>query len=433
VVPRTYARTVRRRFLLLVGLWVAMLLGVAACRPVLVNVAEPGHGVIGTGVIDPPDVSDDGDVVAFLTSDYLTSDDHAGTWDVYARDLRRKDTQLLSVTPSGGQDGCGSINPSISGDGHHVAWSACSGFPDVPPPPGTVGTRVFVKDRGTGTLEQIGIPEHLQLVGGGWGLLDHDGSHIVIGCFPTSGEVPFSACLQDRRTGETVVVARRTDGQIVRAFATPTSISDDGRLVAFLARSADVIAGSSDSRQQLFVRDVVAGVTNRVTIGPTVLSGDLDGRISGDGSAAVVWQTEPPYHIVHKDLLTGAVHRVDQSRCTEVMPSTTYALASISDDGNVVAFQSRSALVPHDTNGLDDVFVWRSGTPCTLQRVSTSAVLRQGDGDSYWPTVNGAGTSVVFVSEATNLVPDDTNGAADAFVVRIAPPWLGPGAALAAE
>ena len=405
------------------GLVTLGVLALVGCHPVLVNIAEPGHGVIGTGVSDLPDLSDDGNVVSFVTSDYLTAEDTEGTWDTYVRDLHRRDTALMSVTPDGGQDPCGVLNPAISGDGRYVAWSACSGYPNTPPPPGTVGTNMFVKDRVTGALEQIGIPEQLQMSGGGFGFLDEDGSHIVIWCSPTPDEVPISVCLQDRRTSDTTVVARRTDGQIVRAFVVPTSISDDGRLVAFVAPFADVVPGSSDTRQQLFVRDVAGGITSPVTIDPSELPGDLDGRISGDGTAAVLWQTAPPYHIVHKDLVTGAVHRVDQAGCRNVAPSPTYALASISDDGDVVTFQSGSeALVPHDTNGHDEVFVWRTRAPCALRRVSLGPGLREGDGDSYWPAVSGDGSTVAFVSAATNMVRDDTNGAADAFVVTLAPP-----------
>jgi hypothetical protein len=56
------------------------LLALVGRHPVLVNVAEPGHGVIGTGVSgDLPDLSDDGNVVSFVTSDYLTAEDHEGT------------------------------------------------------------------------------------------------------------------------------------------------------------------------------------------------------------------------------------------------------------------------------------------------------------------------------------------------------------------
>jgi hypothetical protein len=87
-----------------------------------------------------------------------------------------------------------------------------------------------------------------------------------------------------------------------------------------------------------------------------------------------------------------------------------------------VAFQSGSeALVPHDTNRHDDVFVWRAARPCVLQRVSLGPGLGEGDGHSYWPAVSGDGSTVAFVSEATNMVRDDTNGAPDAFVVRLVP------------
>jgi len=121
-------------------------------------------------------------------------------------------------------------------------------------------------------------------------------------------------------------------------------------------------------------------------------------------------------------LVTGAVHRVAQSGCGDAAPTPDYAWASITDNGDVVAFQSGSDnLVPHDTNGHSDVFVWRAKAPCLLQRVSMGPELREGDGDSYWPAVSGDGSSVAFVSAATNLMRDDTNGAPDVFVVRLAP------------
>jgi hypothetical protein len=370
-------------------------------------------------VNDPPVISDSGRAIAFMTSDFLTADDHDGTWDIYVRDLRRRETALMSVSPAGAQDGCGSDTPQISGDGRYVAYSGCSSQV-VPPPPGTVATSMYVKDRITGALEQIGIPEEAGIVGGGFQFLDYDGSHVAFWCFPAPA-FTVSVCLQDRHTGDTTVVSVRTDGQTVDAFAVPASISDDGRLVAFVAPVADVVPGSTDTRRQLFVRDVVAGVTRQVEIDRAVLPGDLDGRLSGDGTAAVVWQTAPPYHVVHKDLITGAVHRVDRA-ASDVVSPTTYGFATISDDGDVVAFQSSSdTLVPHDTNRHDDVFVWRAAVPWLLQRISIGPGFREGDGDSYWPAVSGDGSSVAFVSQATNLVPDDTNAAADAFVVELGP------------
>jgi hypothetical protein len=423
ILARAYREIVRLRTLGWAGCGALVVLVLASCAPVQVNVAEPGHGFLGTGVSHRPELSDDGDIAAIETADYLTSDDHVGEADVYVRDLRRGDTALASISPAGLQDQCGTLNPSISGNGRFVAWAACSADADLvaPPPPGTVGTRVFVKDRVSGALDQIGIAESLNLAGGGFGFLDRDGSHIVIGCFLRMAGSPNSVCVQDRRTGETTIVSRRNDGQIVPAFAVPTSISDDGNLVAFTAPTAAVVPGSTDSRRQLFVRDVSAGVTKPITIDPSILAGDVDGPISGDGTAAVIMQSQPPYHVVHKDLVTGAVRRVDQSGCVPAPASSTHGFGTISDDGDVVAFESTvDTLVPHDTNGHDDVFVWRASAPCAVQRVSLGALRQQGDGESYWPAISGDGESVAFVSEATNFARVDVPGP-DAFVVKIHP------------
>lgn len=412
--------TGRRTSRLIVALVVVLV--AAGCRPVLVNVPEAGHGVVGTGVSGPAVISDDGRVVAFETSDFLTADDDEGVADVYVRDVGRRRTDLVSRSPGGVQDWCGIRPPHLSGDGRSVAWATCAGYPDVPPPPGTVGTGVVVRDRASGTMEQIGTAEGAGFVAAGFGLLDQDASHVVTWCFPQEPGPPItSACVHDRSTGETTLVSRRADGTLVPGFTVPVSISDDGARVAFTARVDQVVPGAADTRVQLFVRDVRAGTTTPVTIDPSVLAGDVEGRLSGDGTAAVVWQAGAPHHVVHVDLVTGVVRRVDQARCADAGASRA-GWASISDDGDVVAFESSVAgLVPNDTNGVSDVFVWRTAAPCRVQRVSVDVRFRQGDGASYWPEVSGDGATVAFVSEASNLARDDMDGVADAFVVRIGP------------
>ena len=73
-------------------------------------------------------------------------------------------------------------------------------------------------------------------------------------------------------------------------------------------------------------------------------------------------------------------------------------------------------LVPDDTNGVRDVFVSRMSTG-TTERVSVSSTGEQANGESTtYQQLSGDGRFVVFVSAATNLVPDDTNGTTDVFV-----------------
>ena len=55
--------------------------------------------------------------------------------------------------------------------------------------------------------------------------------------------------------------------------------------------------------------------------------------------------------------------------------------------------------------------------------VSVSSSEEQGNGDSQAPSISADGNRIAFASSATNLVPDDTNDAPDAFVRDIAGGW----------
>ncbi len=64
-------------------------------------------------------------------------------------------------------------------------------------------------------------------------------------------------------------------------------------------------------------------------------------------------------------------------------------------------------------NGTEDVFVY-DRVADTTERVSVD--LDGDQGGSYIPSISADGHYVAFVSEASNLVPDDTNGTYDVFV-----------------
>lgn len=88
----------------------------------------------------------------------------------------------------------------------------------------------------------------------------------------------------------------------------------------------------------------------------------------------------------------------------------------VSPGARWVAFESLAGnLLPGDTNGRWDIFV-RDRADGTTYRASVSGAGHQADGNSYMASVSADGRLVAFVSYATNLVPDDTNAAADVFV-----------------
>jgi hypothetical protein len=89
---------------------------------------------------------------------------------------------------------------------------------------------------------------------------------------------------------------------------------------------------------------------------------------------------------------------------------------SISSDGLIVAFISEATnLVPGDTNNAQDVFVHERGTAIT-QRVSVASAGTQGDDDAFSLSLSSNGSVVAFGSYATNLVAGDTNDVIDVFV-----------------
>ncbi len=91
-------------------------------------------------------------------------------------------------------------------------------------------------------------------------------------------------------------------------------------------------------------------------------------------------------------------------------------LAEISADGRFVVFMSDATnLVPGDTNFASDTFV-RDLSTGRLERVSVSSSGAQGNGDSLSATISRDGRYVAFRSAASNLVPGDTNKATDIFV-----------------
>jgi uncharacterized repeat protein (TIGR01451 family) len=97
-------------------------------------------------------------------------------------------------------------------------------------------------------------------------------------------------------------------------------------------------------------------------------------------------------------------------------------LPTVSADGRFVAFASLSDnLVPGDTNGAADIFV-RDRLVGTTERISVSSTGAQANAHSGLldgmggPSISADGRYVAFDSEASNLIKGDTNGAIDVFV-----------------
>src|SRR5438876_794176 len=177
----------------------------------------------------------------------------------------------------------------------------------------------------------------------------------------------------DAQTTERVSVA--SGGTECNGASLSSALSADGRFVAFVSAATDLVAADTNGVSDVYVHDRQTGTTERVSV--------ASGGAQGNGSSGLIGFAFPP---------------------------------ALSADGRFIAFVSFATnLVAGDTNGATDVFVHDRQTG-TTERVSVASGGTQGNAASVGPALSADGRFVAFLSDATNLVAGDTNGATDVFV-----------------
>jgi Tol biopolymer transport system component len=204
-------------------------------------------------------------------------------------------------------------------------------------------------------------------------------------------------------------------------------ISGDGRYIAFFSNATNLVPGDTNAHSDVFVHDYQTGATTRASVssGGLQANGSSDSpSISSDGryvafesnaTNLVTGDTNGVYDVFLHDRTTNMTVRVSvASSGTE--GNNTSVSPTVSADGRFVAFvSSANNLVLNDTNGSDDVFV-RDLQNGTTVLISVDSASVQGNGSSSSPKISADGRYVAFSSNATNLVPGDTNAASDIFI-----------------
>jgi archaellum component FlaF (FlaF/FlaG flagellin family) len=206
-------------------------------------------------------------------------------------------------------------------------------------------------------------------------------------------------------------------------------MSPDGRFVTFSSFAHTLVPGDTNDAYDVFLRDRVAGTTERVSVSDTGAQGDADGSfgssVSRDGryvvfmSAAdnlVEGDTNGSIDVFVRDRVAGTTRRVSVSSTGEQSDApSSVSSTSVSASGRFVVFDSTASnLVPHDTNGTNDVFVRDTATGVT-RRVSVSSTGRQARSFSNDSSISADGRMVAFASDASNLVAGDDNQQVDVF------------------
>jgi Tol biopolymer transport system component len=227
------------------------------------------------------------------------------------------------------------------------------------------------------------------------------------------------------RAAELVSVS--TKGTSGNGSSTGVAVSGNGSAVAFASDATNVVTGDTNAVRDVFVRE--NGTTERVSLsgsgeqanGPSQATGGAP-ALSNDGQIVAFYSDAT--NLVDGDTngQTDVFVRVRGSNSTELISQASDGTQGngpslnpgISADGRFVVFQSQASnLVPNDTNNASDIFV-RDRVNGTTERVCDAG--GEPDRFSFSPSISADGNLVAFTSAATNLVPDDTNARLDIFV-----------------
>ncbi|MFO7946328.1 MAG: fibronectin type III domain-containing protein, partial [Armatimonadota bacterium] len=444
-------------FLLTVGVFVAPATAGTTER---VSVSSGGFEANDTSQYSA--ISADGRYVAFAShASNLVSDDMNDRKDVFVRDTVAARTTRVSVASDGTESNADSSAislPSISADGRYVAFvSDASNLVAGDTNEnrwGLPARDVFVHDSLTGQTERVSVAsDGTQGNGNSKAVsISPEGRYVAFASYASNlvpgdtnkddmGSPALDVFVHDRVTGQTERVSVASDGTQGNDESWGGSISANGRYVAFCSSATNLVPGDTNGESDIFVRDRQTGTTTRVNVASDgtqahsssdlwYAEGSYGGSISADGryvaftsyaNNLVPGDTNensmglPVRDIFVHDRMTGETERV--SVASDGTQSNDYsAEENISADGRYVAFLSgASNLVPEDTNGHGDVFVHDRRTGET-SRISVSSNGVAGDGYSHCAAISADGRYVAFESEASNLVRRDMNFEADIFI-----------------
>jgi hypothetical protein len=206
------------------------------------------------------------------------------------------------------------------------------------------------------------------------GAMSADGNIIVFASFATNlvaGDTNgvHDIFLRNRQTGVTQRVSLSSAGAQGNGASQTPDLSYDGRFVSFTSDATNLIAGDTNGFEDAFRRDLQTSTTVRVSVSSAGVQADersFFARISGDGGHVVfstsatnlvAGDTNAETDIFVRNVGAQLTYRV--SIATNGTQANSYSGSqSINKDGSIAAFYSTADnLVGLDTNEAVDAFV----------------------------------------------------------------------------
>ncbi len=315
----------------------------------------------------------------------------------------------------------GSSSADVSADGRFVAFES---YAQLVPADTDNHRDIYVLNRTTGqvTLETGAISDgdttHPRLSGDGrWLVFEADTM------IQNNVTLRINIIAVDRSTGRSVVV-RGVNGDGLDGSSYSPDISDDGRMIAFSSTATNLVAGrdANGGLEDVYAMDLTSGAVTRISVDGNGVQSSLgfsfSPAVSADGqvvafassaplNAAAARQAARGTHsnlrqVYVRDLADGSTTLI--SGAGENWPDGASVRPAISGDGRFVAFASDATnLVRDDRNRAADIFLHDRRTGATAL-VSRSAEGGPANGRSLAPAVSFDGRFVAFQSDASNLV-----------------------------
>jgi len=393
------------------------------------NIAGPG-GSYG------PAFSTDGRFVAFVShaKNLATNDVFSPYLDVYVRDLARRNTLLASVNNTGIGGGNGdAYAPSISSNGQFVAFASMAS--NLVNNDTNGASDIFVRDMLSGATTLVSVDvTGISSAGifspwtrnrlSGNPLISGDGHWVIFESLATNlvaladTNQATDVFARDLLSNTTLLVSVNAAGTASGSGNSELGdITPDGRFVAFVSTSTDLVPGVANRLGDIYVRDLQSGSTfwASTNMYPIIFATTgyrcFNPVLSADGRFVAFKMIFPdrPVCVIHHDLQSGA----------NLVLAVNTAIAStpqISADGRFVASEDSIAQnIPHS-----DVYVWDVATHSNLLVSVNLSGTGGGNQPSHTPVMTPDGRSVAFLSAATDLVTNATNGASQVYIRDIA-------------
>jgi Tol biopolymer transport system component len=340
---------------------------------------------------------------------------------------RSKQLERVSVTSAERQTGGAAPRfLKMSGHGRSVVFDSPAS--DLVPGDTNREQDVFVRDRNAGTTKRVSVSSaerqgnaqsHEAAISsnGRFVAFTSGASNLVKGDTNDANDV----FVRDLKAGTTRRVSVGAGGQQANGSSFLPSISRNGRFVAFQSTAANLTRRDRNDSEDVFVRDLKKKTTSRVSVPPRgrQFAGPSALPVISDNGRYVAFISNPRnpdiFDVYLRDRRAKTTRLITNGVDGQPLNGATGQIA-ISGNGRYVGYMSDATnLVRGDTNGQWDTFVYDARTRVT-RRVSVGTGGVQSNGFSDQPSLSRTGRYVGFASEASNLVAGDTNDAGDAFV-----------------